>query len=273
MVPLLLLLQSIGSAAVDDKDCCTASYCAPCCGKDVGDCCTFDTTNGVCTETVGGILSAEYCTLSKNMTIWTRCSLHSRNGNLGCFSPAAKTEPSFVVCETLKRGDSCKVAASKRSSGYTGNCIRHYDHGGLMCVEAVGGSGDCEGLGVGEPCPVGAPEGGKLCGHHTRRGNMMCIVPNTVTDAALVCKEKDKSDFCGYIKDNSHEAKGYFEGVCHPHDEGIMMCVDPDTVDDAQEHLLDKDADEKACKQEVSSSYVAKVNWALVSVSCLLFLS
>jgi hypothetical protein len=66
---------------------------------------------------------------------------------------------------------------------------------------------------------------------------MMCIVPTGATDSAIVCKGKDRGDFCGYIQEaNPHNAKqgGYFEGVCHPHDadkdDTHMLCTLPENL-------------------------------------------
>jgi len=228
-VAVLVAFMALLSASAQET--CTASYCEPCRNKDVGDCCNDTKTEGICIASDNGVPYGYKCALDEPFVFYVRCKLHSRNANLGCFSPAELTEASFVVCDKLKAGDACM--AEGRSANITGNCIKHYDHGGLMCLEAVASSGDCQGLGLGQPCPVGAIEAGKLCAHHSRGGQMMCITPKTGTDTAIVCDEKEKGDFCGYIRDDSSHGgtSGYFEGVCHPHNTGHMMCADPETTD------------------------------------------
>merc|ERR1719333_1766929 len=128
-VPVLAAFMALLSASAEET--CTASYCKPCRGKDVGDCCNDTKTEGICITSDNGVPYGYKCVLDELFVFYVRCSLHSRNGNLGCFSPPEKTEPSFVVCETFKQGDKCIIAPTtgkRPKPGYTGNCIKHYNH-------------------------------------------------------------------------------------------------------------------------------------------------
>jgi len=237
----LIFLTAIVSAVADFKKACE--------GKSAGDFCEYQSDQGTCCDMMKNEAGnmEKFCRACKKPGAMTKseCSIHSRQGYLGCFSKREDAAV-FQVCIGQNKGSDCMYETASSSRGgkttpaynTTGHCIAHYDHQGIMCLEAVGDEDDdeCNGKGVGQPC-THSESPNAVCAHHSRRGNWMCLAPKEEAMVFVVCQGKEKGTSCAYSSSGGHGSdEGLIKGQCHAHDEtlagskgghGGMMCVQP----------------------------------------------
>jgi len=225
---------------------------AACANKAAGDICEYVNNKGTCCSMIRNAAKKmeKFCRDCEKPGAKTHseCTIHSRQGYLGCFSKPEDAAV-FQVCVGQTKGGQCmyETAASTRGGGTpayntSGNCIAHFYHQGIMCLEAIGDEDDeeCHGKGVGQPC-THSKSANAICTHHPRRGTWMCSAPKEESAVFAVCQGQKKGSPCSYTSSGSHGTDaGLMQGVCNPHDEtgssgkgtthSAMMCMDPDDL-------------------------------------------
>jgi len=214
-----------------------ADYKSACGNKVEGNACQYQSNKSTCCSMImaqNGLRErfCRTCTVVGAMT-YSFCGIHSRQGYLGCFS-RKEDAAVFQVCVGQSKGSQCmyEVAAGRGSpaSNTTGHCISHYNHGQIMCLEAIGQPDDqeCAGKAVGMPCNH-STSANALCAHHSRRGNWMCLAPKEENRVFVVCQGAGAGTACSYTGSGSHgQAAGLVQGECQPHgSHGGMMCMNP----------------------------------------------
>jgi len=232
----LMILTAIASSNGQTKESCA--------NKTTGDTCGYQSNKGTCCKMLTNAAGnpdkfCRGCDVPGAMMSST-CTIHSRQGYLGCFSKKEDAAV-FQVCIGQSAGSDCmyESAASRGKKAYntTGYCIAHYSHQQIMCLEAVGDADDeeCEGKGVGQPCNH-STSAAAVCAHHSRRGNWMCLAPKEESMVFVICQGASAGTACSYTSNGTHgTASGLIQGQCHPHSAGSilagghggMMCVDP----------------------------------------------
>jgi len=248
----------------------------PCVGKAVGDPCVYTNDRGIC------------CTMIRNQAKvlhkfcreceWKGHPVHSectqRTEYIGCFR-RPEDGIVFQVCHGQKKGSPCMYETKgysrggKTKAGYntTGTCMAHYDHGKVMCLEAVGDKddGECEGKGVGTLCtPKDSTSASAMCVHDSSRGRWECMVPKEEKMKFVVCQGQDPDTPCRF---NDAE-KGLVQGVCYAHDDddGGMMCGTPVSDDDTMNE--ENQASGAPMTTAVSSLGFAYALIVIASVAC-----
>lgn len=226
----IIVLSLLALVAGDTRTACE--------NKAAGDPCEYVTTLTTECSVVDGEKFCRKVTVAEH-SVWSECSIHSRQGYLGCFSNAQE-DPVFKVCVGETAGSICVYETPASTKGHykgpafntTANCISHYSHGILMCLESVGQPDDeeCEGKGVGHPC-TDPDSPNAVCAHHSRRGNWMCLAPATESMVFVVCQGRDAGTACSYTGSGQHGGdSGLIQGECCPHESsgvtthGQMMC-------------------------------------------------
>jgi len=230
---LALLALFAGSASA-------ANYKTACADKAEGDACEYVSNTSTCCEMVpdGNGDIAKWCQTCEQEGAVTRstCTIHSRQGYLGCFSQKEDAAV-FQVCVGLQKGTECMyetpAGRGKSASNTTGHCIAHYSHQQIMCLEAIGqeDDGECAGKGVGMPCNHSSSPNA-VCSHHSRRGSWMCLRPKEEAMVFVVCQGMSEGTACSFTGSGGHgQDAGLIQGECYPHDDhGGMMCMDPEDV-------------------------------------------
>jgi len=169
----------------------------------------------------------------------SECTIHSQQGYLGCFSNA-QYDPVFQVCVGATAGSEClyetpahsghrRRETPRAAKNTSANCIAHYSHGILMCLESVGPvDHECEGKGVGHSC-THPDSSNAICTHHSRSGNWMCSAPKEERMVFVVCQGRDAGTPCSFTGSNQQDS-GLIQGECCEQEgsvlteHGQMMC-------------------------------------------------